>query len=184
MKSLVMFLLELDVSKNPNKRKTPKEVRQAGPKPKARTSARAQQNWRERYLTTKKRVDTLQPDHNLPQDFVYAVRNNMHNPNVRGAAKTAGKLMVYGKGETMKQFVNGTLKLKKDCYIMAHAADMAQLVTEIEDNSEEEEKEEEDEDVEPLTEKERKRRRREDREDSPDIYNMGATARQVNTPGS
>lgn len=42
----------------------------------------------------------------------------------------------------------------------------------------------EDEDVEPLTEKERKRRRREDREDSPDIYNMGATARKVTTPGS
>ena len=41
-------------------------------------------------LQIKKKVDTLQSDHNLAPDFFYAVKNNMHDPNVRGAAKTAG----------------------------------------------------------------------------------------------
>ena len=61
---------------------------------------------------------------------------------------------------------------------MANAADMAQLVPQIENNSEDEEEEEEDEDV------ERKRRQREEREDSPDIFHMGATVKKVKTPGS
>ena len=75
------------------KRKTSKQVRNEEPKPKVRSKTRAHQNWNERYLTNKKKVDTLQPDHNLPRDFIYAVRNNMHDPKVRGAAKTAGKLI-------------------------------------------------------------------------------------------
>ena len=37
------------------KRKTPKEVRQAEPKPKLRSNPRAHQNWNERYLTLKKK---------------------------------------------------------------------------------------------------------------------------------
>ena len=85
------------------KRKTSKQVRNEEPKPKVRSKTRAHQNWNERYLTNKKKVDTLQPDHNLPRDFIYAVRNNMHDPKVRGAAKTAGKLMVYGRGETIQK---------------------------------------------------------------------------------
>ena len=43
------------------KRKTPKERRKAKPKTKERTKARSHQNFRERYLNLKKRVDVLQP---------------------------------------------------------------------------------------------------------------------------
>merc|ERR1712129_306203 len=170
------------------KRKTPKEVRQAEPKPKLRSNPRAHQNWNERYLTVKKKVDTLQPDHNHPQDFFLAVRNNMHNQNVRNASKTAGKLMVYGKGDTMKAFMDGRLKNQKDCFIMANAIDMNQIETELEEDSVEEEEEEGlgEEAPSPLTERERKRRRRQDRDDSPppDIFHMASQAISVRTPGS
>ena len=49
------------------KRKTAKEVRQAKPNPKVRTTARSHQNFRDRYLTIKKRVDVLQPDHGVEE---------------------------------------------------------------------------------------------------------------------
>merc|ERR1712129_284473 len=168
------------------KRKTPKEVRQAEPKPKLRSNPRAHQNWNERYLTVKKKVDTLQPDHNLPQDFFLAVRNNMHNQNVRNSSKTAGKLMVHGKGDTMKAFMDGRLKNQKDCFIMANAIDMNQIETELEEDSVEEEEGLGEEVPSPLTERERKRRRRQDREDSPppDIFDMASQAISVRTPGS
>ena len=90
---------------NTKKRRTSKEVRQDLPKPNIRSKARGHQNFHERYLTNKKKVDTLQSDHNLAPDFFYAVKNNMHNPNVRGAAKTAGKYMVYGRGDFMHKFM-------------------------------------------------------------------------------
>ena len=127
------------------KRKTSKQVRNEEPKPKVRSKTRAHQNWNERYLTNKKKVDTLQPDHNLPRDFIYAVRNNMHDPKVRGAAKTAGKLMVYGRGETMKQFLEGSLKYRKDCYIMANASNMEQFVPQLEYRSDDDDDDEEEE---------------------------------------
>ena len=41
------------------KRKTAKEVRQAKPNPEKRSTARSHQNFRDRYLTVKKRVDVL-----------------------------------------------------------------------------------------------------------------------------
>ena len=171
-----------------NKRRTSKEVRKDPSKPRVRSTARAHQSWNERYLTNKKKTDTLQSDHNLPPDFIYAVKNNMHNPNVRGAAKTAGKYMVYGRGDLMRKFMKDGVKYdKKNCYIMANASDLSELVPQLEYKTSDEESDEE-EVVSPLTEKERKRRRREDRdrEDSPDpdIFNMRAGALSVRTPGS
>ena len=92
------------------KRKTAKEVRQAKPNPKVRTTARSHQNFRDRYLTIKKQVDVLQPDHGVEQDFLFAVNNNLQDPNVRGADSTAGKWMVYGRGELMEKFLGGGIK--------------------------------------------------------------------------
>ena len=171
-----------------NKRRTSKEVRKDPSKPRVRSTARAHQSWNERYLTNKKKIYTLQSDHNLPPDFIYAVKNNMHNPNVRGAAKTAGKYMVYGRGDLVRKFMKDGVKYdKKNCYIMANASDLSELVPQLEYKTSDEESDEE-EVVSPLTEKERKRRRREDRdrEDSPDadIFNMRAGALSVRTPGS
>ena len=37
-------------------------------------------------------------------------KNNLQDPNVRGAASTAGKWMVYGKGELMEKFLGGGIK--------------------------------------------------------------------------
>ena len=116
-----------------NKRRTSKEVRINPSKPRVRSTARAHQSWNERYLTNKKKIDTLQSDHNLPPDFIYAVKNNMHNPNVRGAAKTAGKYMVYGRGDLMRKFMKDGVKYdKKNCYIMANASDLSELVPQLE----------------------------------------------------
>ena len=170
------------------KRKTSKEIRQAKPKTKERSTARSHQNFRERYLTLKKRVDVLQPDHGLDRDFLLVVKNNLQNPNVKGAASTAGKWMVYGRGDVMSDFMsNGAAFNKKKMVVMANAfnfkevnvaddADDADEVSDVEDENEEPE----------MPSSAAKRPRRENREESPepDIYNMRASAISVRTPGT
>ena len=59
---------------------------------------RTQQYLKQRKEKYPKKSDR-QPDHGLEQEFLYAVKNNMHDPNVRGAASTAGKWMDMGKGK-------------------------------------------------------------------------------------
>ena len=121
----------------------------------------------------------------------------MHDPNVRGAAKTAGKLMVYGRGESMTQFMQGTLKYNKDCYIMDNASNMDQFVPQIqpededdkneEDEDDKNEENEDDDEEYSSTENERKIRRtqKDDSDESePDIFNMQASAVHVKTPGT
>ena len=66
---------------------------------------RLQQNFRECYLNTKKKVSQLQPNHGTQPNFFYAVKNNIQNSTVRRAAKTAGKVMVY-----VEPFKNNHLK--------------------------------------------------------------------------
>ena len=113
---------------NTKRRKSSKEIRAAQPKPKRRSTARNHQNFRERYLTIKKRVDVLQPDHGLDQDFCYIVKNNMQDPHVRGAASTAGKWMVYAKGELFERLLSEGIKYHgKEMVIMANAVDFTQL---------------------------------------------------------
>ena len=84
------------------KRKTAKEVRQAKPNPKVRTTARSHQNFRDRYLTIKNEL--------MCYNQIMGSENNLQDPNVRGAASTAGKWMVYGKGELMEKFLGGGIK--------------------------------------------------------------------------
>lgn len=181
------------------KRKTAKEVRQAKPNPKKRSTARSHQNFRDRYLTVKKRVDVLQPDHGVEQDFFFAVKNNLQDPNVRGAASTAGKWMVYGKGEIMGKFLGGGIKYeRKKMVMMANAVDFKQVNPKVNKNDGQESENsdddgsidddlEEDGDTEESSIHVAKRQRREhDREDSPepDLYDMGRGAISVRTPGS
>ena len=37
-------------------------------------------------------------------------KNNLQDPNVRGASSTAGKWLVYGKGKLMEKFLGGGIK--------------------------------------------------------------------------
>ena len=92
-----------NVNENVKKKmKTAKEVRQAKPNPKVRTTARSHQNFRDRYLTIKNEL--------MCYNQIMGSKNNLQDPNVRGAASTAGKWMVYGKGELMEKFLGGGIK--------------------------------------------------------------------------
>ena len=177
------------------KRKSSKEVREAKPKPKKRSKARNHQNFRDRYLTVKKRVDVLQPDHGLEQDFFYVVKNNMQDPDVKGAASTAGKWMVYAKGELLDKFMNEGIKYnKKTMVMMANAADFKQYKPKLLGNEDDDETvdksddsgEESEEEEEPVVQVSKKRKKSQRRDDSPepDLYNLGGTAIPVRTPGS
>ena len=181
------------------KRKTPKEVRQAKPKTIKRSTARSHQNFRDRYLTVKKRIDVLQPDHGLEQEFFVAVKNNLQDPNVRGAASTAGKWMVYGKGELLGKFLGGGIKYeKKKMVMMANAVDFKEIKPKVDknddqsgedsddDGSEEDDLGEEGDPEESFIHVAKRQRRTQNREDSPepDLYNIGGTAISVRTPGS
>ena len=92
------------------KRKTSKEKRQSKVVSKQRGKARLQQNFRESFLNTKKKISQLQPKHGTAQNFFFGIENNVQNPSVRGAAKTAGKVMVYGGGPLLQQFLREGIK--------------------------------------------------------------------------
>ena len=181
------------------KRKMPKEVRKAKPTPKKRSTARSHQNFRDRYLTVKKRVDVLQPDHGVEQDFFFAVKNNLQDPNVRGAASTAGKWMVYGKGELLGKFLGGGIKYEqKKMVMMANAVDFKQYKPKVNKNDDQVSENSDDDgsifddlgeegDIEESFIHVAKRQKRaHDKEDSPepDLYDMGRSAISVRTPGS
>ena len=119
--------------------------------------------------------------------FFLVVKNNLQDPRVKGAAATAGKWMVYGKGEMMDHFHGDGIKFnKKKMIMMANSFDFKQMKVgnDEDDNTTDEEDHEDGEET--ITHVAKKIRRREDRDRSPepDIFNMRASARSVRTPGS
>ena len=100
------------------RKRSSKDARQEKTRPKVRSKARLQQNFRECFLNTKKKVSQLQPNHGTQSNFFYAVENNVQDATVRGAAKTAGKIMVYGQGPLFQQFLAAGIKHdKKNHYV-------------------------------------------------------------------
>ena len=109
------------------KRKTSKEKRQSKAVEKQRGKARLQQNFRESFLNLKKKISQLQPKHGTTQNFFFGIENNVQNPSVRGAAKTAGKVMVYGGGPLLQQFLRDGIKYDKDIhYVCENDYDFAE----------------------------------------------------------
>ena len=121
----------------------------------------------------------------------------MQDPNVKGAASTAGKWMVYAKGELLDRFMNEGIRYnKKKMVMMKNAVDFKQykpklLGNENEDEDEkadesDESEEESEEEEEPVVQVSKKHKRSQRRDDSPepDLYNLGGTAISVRTPGS
>ena len=76
---------------------------------------------------SKKKVSQLQPNHGTQQNFFYAVENNVQDASVRGAAKTAGKVMVYGQGPLFQQFLAAGIKHDKTVhYVCQNDFDFAE----------------------------------------------------------
>ena len=119
--------LAMEASSGPPSKKRKRTRGQRQVNPRARSKPRLHQNFRECYLNTKKKVSQLQPNHGTTQNFFYAIENNIQDPKVRGASKTAGKIMVYGQGPLFEQYLaSGIKRDKKTHYVFANDYDFAE----------------------------------------------------------
>ena len=111
----------------PSKKRRTRGQRREQVNPRERSKPRLHQNFRECLLTTKKEVSQLQPNHGTTQNFFFALENNIQDPKVRGASKTAGKIMVYGQGPLFEQYLaSGIKRDKKTHYVFANDYDFAE----------------------------------------------------------
>ena len=83
-----------------------------------RTKPRLDQSWRESYITTKKKVGRLQPNHGKRPNFFYAIENNVQHANVRGAAKSAEKILNYGRGPLFEEFFATGIRYRQNAHFI------------------------------------------------------------------
>ena len=102
------------------KRKTPKESRMEEPKSLLKKENLItkvnRKTFKENFNTDKSRLDKRQPKLGNEQDFLIIVRDNIHQAGMEHSAKSAGKLMVYGKGSVKRDFMGEGIKFNKDEY--------------------------------------------------------------------
>ena len=74
------------------------------------------------FLTHKSRFDKRQPTFNRERNIILIKEDNIHSKHSKSA--TGGKLMVFGRGDLMKQFLNeGIIYKAGDFYVHANTAD-------------------------------------------------------------
>ena len=111
------------------KRKTPKQYRLAPPKlPKHQEiTAADKKKFKEMFLTDKSRLDKRQPTFNRERNFILIMEDSIHSKHSKSA--TGGKLMVFGRGDLMKNFLNeGIIYNADDFYVHANTADFEEEV--------------------------------------------------------
>jgi len=136
------------------KKKTPKERRSASTSVKKdELKNMDKRNFKENFNTDKTRLEKRHLKFDRPQDFLLLVKDSIHE--VSGGSKTAGKYMVYGKGQAMEMFLHGGVSYSRDSfYIHENNIDFTEKTVK-QDNDENEDTDEEEND-EPI----RKRPRR------------------------
>ena len=102
------------------KRKTPKQYRLAPPKlaKNREITAADKKKFKEMFLTDKSRLDKRQPTFNRERNFILIMEDSIHSKHSKSA--TGGKLMVFGGGDLMKNFLNeGIIYNADDFYVHA-----------------------------------------------------------------
>ena len=79
------------------------------------------------FLTDKSRLDKRQPTFNRERNFILIMEDSIHSKHSKSA--TGGKLMVFGRGDLMKNFLNeGIIYNADDFYVHANTADFEEEV--------------------------------------------------------
>ena len=74
--------------------------------------------FKEAWNTDKARFDKRQVKYNKPQNFLLILEDNIHQAGQEQSAKTAGKLMVYGKGTIKENFLKDGIVYDPLNYVM------------------------------------------------------------------
>ena len=75
------------------------------------------------FLTHKSRFDKRQPTFNRERNIILIKEDNIHSKHSKSA--TGRKLMVFGRGDLMKQFLNeGIIYKAGNFYVHANTADL------------------------------------------------------------
>lgn len=147
-----------------------------------------------KYKTLKKKVSQHQVEHGAEADFVLLIKNNVQDPSVRNAAKTAGKYMVFAGGPAKQMLIEEGIKYKRNTmYLMENHIDIKEEIVEEEEESEggDVEKEEQVAPSRPLLNTpmdmldiDSEEEEVEAAEERLNLFNMKLLARKMNTPGS
>ena len=114
------------------KKKTPREYRTEKPKRMAEDtiSSSNKKMFKESWNTDKARFEKRQIKYNKPQNFLLILEDNVHQAGQEQSTKSAGKLMVYGKGTIKDDFLKDGIKYDSVNYIMhanAHNFDVEEV---------------------------------------------------------
>ena len=90
----------------PMQPQTPEEYRLAPPKlaKNHEITAADKKKFKEMFLTDKSRLDKRQPTFHRERNFILIMEDSIHSKHSKSA--TGGKLMVFGRGDIMKNFLN------------------------------------------------------------------------------
>ena len=142
--------------------------------------------FKEAWNTDKSRMEKRQVKYNKPQNFLLILEDNIHQSGHDYGAKTAGKLMVYGKGPIREKFLKTGIKYNLREYVMhanAHNFEVDNVKVDAEDVAEDEGVKEDDGDKTTQREKNVEKSNKRQKERNP-LYNMKSVAKKVHCPGS
>ena len=63
-----------------------------------------------KFLTRKKKFAAIQPECGVEQDFLVIMRNNLQNSHTTKASPTAGKYMIFARGNIIDQLLGDGIK--------------------------------------------------------------------------
>ena len=73
-------------------------------KPKTKSDRAAKKQFKDNFLTLKNKIDSVQQKAGSEPNFALIMFDNVHRPDVRGAAAHAGRYLVYTKGDISSRF--------------------------------------------------------------------------------
>ena len=170
------------------KKKTHLQYRTMQPKRMAEEtiSSSNKKMFKEAWNTDKSRMEKRQVKYNKPQNFLLILEDNIHQSGHDYGAKTAGKLMVYGKGPIREKFLKTGIKYNLREYVMhanAHNFEVDNVKVDAEDVAEDEGVKEDDGDKTTQREKNVEKSNKRQKERNP-LYNMKSVAKKVHCPSS
>ena len=77
-------------------------------KPKTKSERAAKKQFKDNFLTLKNKIDSVQQKAGSEPNFALIMFDNVHRPDVRGAASHAGRYLVYTKGDISSRFFSET----------------------------------------------------------------------------
>ena len=169
------------------KKKTPLQYRTMQPKRMAEESISSSNKkmFKEAWNTDKSRMEKRQVKYNKPQNFLLILEDNIHQSGHDHGAKTAGKLMVYGKGSIREKFLKSGIKYNSRDYVMhanAHNFEVDNVKGADENSAQDERVEKVGGGETTALEKDLNNRKKSQKERTP-LYNMKSVAKKVEGPG-